>query len=324
MYKLQAKRVKATAGRVWSSNLSKIRKSLKNVYHKCKNQYSESTRYPPKTSYDCDQEDLSTDEETNLTAMLQDIKTIQCELLSQITNIVSEVPKIQKNVDFFQKHTEGMETRMNANENKQHTVTKEIFFLRKEIDDLKKKVIELENQNSCASVHYLEILEREKGKEIIKHFHQLIEPETSISTDAEIHSKEPKTMSSYLQPTGHPEENTSSTKVKNLKKINQPDASRHLKKANPHIHIYPDFRTWIKLTFVHGEKWGFFLSPTKLEEFIQWLLSRPTIPLEEPQCITQRYYPLAGSIAGLTTICLSVFNYICCLFGSSKEQVTRL
>ncbi|XP_037380492.1 coiled-coil domain-containing protein 54 [Talpa occidentalis] len=327
MYKLQTKRVKAAAGQMWSSNLSKIRKSVKNVYHKCKNQYSESTRHPSKTSYDCDQEDISTDEEMNLTVMFQDIKTAQIELLSKMTNIVNEVSKIQKNVDFYQKQTEGMETRMNANENKQHTITKSFFSMKENIDALKKKVIELENQSFCSSIHCLEILEREKGKEIIELLHQLIQPETSkktsTSTASEIPSKEPKTIPSDLQPTGQSGEKNS-PKVKNLKKSNQQNASRRLKKASPHIHIYPDFSTWIKLTFVHGEKWGFFLSPTKLEEFLQWLLSRPTIPPEEPQLITQKYYPLTGPIAGLTTICLSVFNYIYCLFGSSKEQVTRL
>lgn len=90
------------------------------------------------------------------------------------------------------------------------------------------------------------------------------------------------------------------------------------------ICIYPDFNTWIKLTFVRGGKWRFFLSATKLEKFIQWLLCRPAIPPEEPLVITQRYCPLTGPIVSLTTICLSVFNYIYCLFGSSKEEVTRL
>ncbi|KAG8509494.1 Coiled-coil domain-containing protein 54 [Galemys pyrenaicus] len=310
---------------MWSSNLSKIRKSLKNVYHKCKNQYSEPTRYPSMTSYDRDQEDISNDEEMNVTVMFQDIKTTQIELLNQMTNIISEVSKIQKNVDFYQKQTEGMETRMNADENKQRTVTKGIFSMKEDINALKKKVIELENQNSCSSIHCLEILERENGKEIIELLQQLMQPETlkkaSTTTNSEIPSKEPKIMPSYLQPTDQSEEKTISSKVKKMKKSKQQNASRCLKKANPHIHIYPDFSTWIKLTFVHGGKWGFFLSPTNLEEFIQWLLSRPTIPPEEPQLIIQRYYPLTGPIASLTTICLSVFNYIYCLFGSSKEQV---
>lgn len=68
------------------------------------------------TSYDCDQDDMSTDEEMNLIVMLQDIKTAQIELLSQMTDILSVVSKMQENTDFYQKQMEILETRMNVNE----------------------------------------------------------------------------------------------------------------------------------------------------------------------------------------------------------------
>ncbi|KAB0403764.1 hypothetical protein E2I00_001957 [Balaenoptera physalus] len=115
--------------------------------------------------------------------------------------------------------------------------------------------------------------------------------------------KEPEKVPSYPKPTDHLEEKTISPQIKALKK---------------------NFNTWIKLTFVRVGKWRFFLSATKLEKFIQWLLCRPAIPPEEPLVITQRYCPLTGPVVNLTTIYLSVFNYIYCLFGSSKEEVTRL
>ncbi|XP_058411509.1 coiled-coil domain-containing protein 54 [Diceros bicornis minor] len=328
MYRLQTKRVKAAVGQMWTSNLSKIRQSLKNVYHKCKNQHTDSTRHPTMTSYDCDQDDVNTDEEMNLKVMLQDIKTAQIELLSQMTDIVSAVSKIREKTDFHQKQMEVLETRMDVNEDKQHTVTKDVFSMKENIDALKKKVTELENQNSSSSIHCLETLEGEKGKEFIELLHKLIQPETlkntSASTDSEISSAEPEKVPSYHKPTDHLEEKTISPKIKPLKKSNHQNSLRSFKKAKSNIYIYPDFSTWIKLTFVYGGKWRFFLSATKLEEFIQWLLSRPTIPLEEPQLISQRYCPFSGPIASLTRICLSVFNYIYCLFGSSKEEVTRL
>ncbi|CAD7670856.1 unnamed protein product [Nyctereutes procyonoides] len=328
MYRLQTKRVKAAAGQMWTSNLSKIRRSLKNVYHKYKNQHPDSTRDPTSTSYDCDKDDITTDEEMSLRAMLQDIKTAQIELVSQLTDIVSVVSKIQEKIDFYQKQIEILETRMNINEDKQGTITKDIFSMKKDINALKKKVTELENQNSSSTIHCLEVPEGERGKEIIEQLHKLIQPETLkntlASTDYGISSAEPENVPSYPELTDHLEEKTISPKVKTLGKNNHQNALRSFKKAKSNIYIYPDFSTWIKLTFVHGGKWRFFLGATDLEEFIQWLLSRPAISPEEPQLVTQRYCPFTGLISSLTTFCLSVFNYIYCSFGSSKEEITRL
>ncbi|XP_032708539.1 coiled-coil domain-containing protein 54 [Lontra canadensis] len=330
MYKLQTKRVKAAAGQMCTSNLSKIRQSLKNVYHTCNNQHPDSTRHPTMPSHDCDKDVLSTDEEMNLKAMLRDIKTTQIELLSQMTDIVGVVSKIQGKIDFYQKQLEVLETRMNVNENKQSTITKDIFSMKKDIDTLKKKVTELENQNSCSSIHCLEVLEGEKGKEIIEQLHKLLQPETLksvstvASTDHELSSAEREKMPSYREAMDDLEDKTISPKIKTLEKSNHQNMLRSFKKAKSNIYIYPDFGTWIKLTFVHGGKWRFFLSATELEEFIQWLLSRPTTPLEEPQLVTQRYNPFTGPIASLTTFCLSVFNYVYYLFGFSKEEVTQL
>ncbi|XP_068829707.1 coiled-coil domain-containing protein 54 [Capricornis sumatraensis] len=328
MYKLQAKRVKAAAGQMWNSNFSKIRQSLKNAYHKCKNQYPNSTRCPAMTSHDCDQEDLDADEEMNLLVMLQDIKTTQLELLSQMTGMICALSKIQERTDFCQKQMEVLETKMNVNENKQCTTAEDIVSVKEDIDALKKKVTELGNQNSCSNVHCLEVLDGEKGKEIIELLHKVTQPETLKNTltsiDSEISSAEPEKMLSYPNSTDHLEEKTISPQIKALKKSNYQNALRSFQKAKSNIYIYPDFNTWIKLTFVHGGKWRFFLSATKLEEFIQWLLSRPTFLPEEPEVITQKYCLFTGPITSLTTICVSVFNYVYCLFGSSKEEVTRL
>nr|XP_027798974.1 coiled-coil domain-containing protein 54 [Marmota flaviventris] len=327
MYRFHTQRAKAAAGHMWTSNLCKIRKSLKNVYQKRKIQRPDSTRYPTMTSCGGDQHDVSLDEEMNLTVMLQEIKISQIELLGQMTDIVSAVSKIQEKIDHYQKQMEVLETRMTVNEDKQDTATKDILSMKKDIDALKKKVSELENQSSCPSIHCLEVLKGERGKEIIELLHNYIQSETSknmsASKDSEI-SPEPEKMPSYPEPTGHLEEKPVSPQIETLKESNIKPASRRLKKARSNIYIYPDFGTWIKLTFVHGGKWGFFLSATKLEEFIQWLLSRPVIFPEEPQIIPKRDCSLTGPITSLTTICLSVFNYIYCLFGSSKEEVTRL
>lgn len=321
MYKYQTKRVKAAAGKMWPSNLSKIRQSLKNVYHKFNNKDPDSTRNPTITSYDCDQDD-SADEEMSVIGMLQDIKTAQIDLLRKMTDIVSAVSKFQGKTDLYQKQMEVLETRMNVNEDKQYTIAKDIFCMRENIDALKKKVIELENQN-CS-----EVPEGEKGKEVMKLLHKLIQLQTLkntlASTNSEISPAKPEKVPSYSDPTDHLEEEKNFPKIKILKQSNHQNALRSFKKAKSNIYIYPDISTWIKLTFVHGGKWRFFLSATKLEEFIQWLLSRPTIPPEEPQLITQRYCPLTGPIVSLTTICLSVFNYIYCLFGFLKEEITRL
>ncbi|KAK1343857.1 hypothetical protein QTO34_014411 [Cnephaeus nilssonii] len=327
MYKHQAKRVKAAAGKMWPSNLSKIRQSLKNVYHNFNNQHPDSTRNPTITSYGCDQDD-STDEEMSVIGMLQDIKTAQIDLLRKMTDIVRAVSKFQGKTDFYQKQMEVLETRINVNEDKQCTTTKDIYSMKENIDALKKKVTELENKHSSSRIYCSEVLEGEKGKEVMELLHKLIQPQTLentlASTESEISSAEPEKVPNYSDPTDHLEEKTISPKIKILKQSNHQNALKSFKRAKSSIYIYPDISTWIKLTFVHGGKWRFFLSATKLEEFIQWLLSRPTIPPEEPQLITQRYCPLTGPIVSLTTICLSVFNYIYCLFGFVKEEITRL
>ncbi|XP_003825101.1 coiled-coil domain-containing protein 54 [Pan paniscus] len=324
MYTLHTKRVKAAARQMWTSNLSKVRQSLKNVYHKCKIRHQDSTGYPTVTSDDCNQDDDSYDRKMNLPVVLQDVKTAQVELFSQMTDIVHMIPKVQEKTDLYQKQMEVLETRMNVNEDKQCTATKDILSMKEDIKALKKKVTELENQNSCSTIHCLEILEGERGKEIT----ELIQPatlkNTLASTDMEISSAEPEKVPSYPKSTDHLEKKTISPQMKTLKKRNHQNASRSFEKPKPNIYIYPDFSTWIKLTFVHGGKWTFFLSATKLEEFIQWLLSRPTILPEEPQVITQRYCPFTGPILSLTTICLSIFNNIYGFICSLKEEVTRL
>ncbi|XP_006872347.1 PREDICTED: coiled-coil domain-containing protein 54-like [Chrysochloris asiatica] len=326
MSKLQTKRVKSAAGRMWTSNVSKIRQSLKNVYHKCKTQHL--YKYPSMASYDCTQNDISTDEEMNLKVMLQDIKTSQLELLRQMTDIVTSVTKIEEKNGLYQKQMEALEIKVSVNKNKQCTITNNIFSIKEDIDTLKKKIMELENQNFCSNIPCLQVLEGEKGKEIKELLQKLMESETlkktSVSTESRISSTPPEKVPNHPGSDDHLKETASSPKIKSLKKSNHSSVSRSFQKMNSNIYIYPDFSTWIKLTFVHGGKWRFFLSATNLEDFIQWLLARQTVIPKETQLNTQRYYPFARLIASFTTICLSVFNYVYCLFVSSKEDVTRL
>lgn len=323
MYRLHTQR--AAAGRVWTSSLRKIRRSLKSAYQKCKSQHSYSISHPTTTPYDCNQDALSLNEEMNLTAMLQDIKRGQMELLSQMTNIVSAISSIQEKIDHYQKQMEALETRISISEDRQIAATKDIVSMKEDIDSLKKKVKELESQNSYSSIRCLEVLEGQKGKEIVQLFHKLLQPETSKDLESEISFAESGRVSSYPEPTGQIREKTKSPQTKTLKKTNSlQNAAVSCKKVRSNIYIYPDFSTWIKLTFVHGGKWRFFLSATKLEEFVQWLLTRPTILPEEPQTTSQRDWAFTGPIANLATICLSLFNYMYCLFGSSKQEITRL
>ncbi|XP_052013983.1 coiled-coil domain-containing protein 54 [Apodemus sylvaticus] len=329
MYRLHTKRVRAAAGQVWAANLHRIRRSLKNVYQKCKTRHSYSTSYPTMASCDCDQDALSLNEEMNLPAMLQDIKTGQMELLGQMTDIVSAISNIQEKINHYQSQMEALETRININEDKQTATTKDILSMKEDITTLKKKVTELESQNSCSSIHCLEVLEGQKGKEFVQLLHKLLQHEspkgTATSPDTVISSAEPEREPSYPEPTGELKKKTMSPQNMTLKKNNSlQNAPVGCKKVKSNIYIYPDFSTWIKLTFVHGGNWRFFLSATKLEEFLQWLLSRPTVLPEEPQIIPQRDYAFTGAIETLATICLSLFNYVYYLFGSSKEEITRL
>ncbi|XP_031219916.1 coiled-coil domain-containing protein 54 [Mastomys coucha] len=329
MYRFNTKRVRAAAGQAWTTNLHKIRRSLKNVYQKCKTHHSYSTNYPTRASYDCDEDTLSLKEEMNLPVMLQDIKMGQMELLNQMTNIVSTISNIQVKINHYQNQMEALETRIDISEDRQTATTKDILSMKEDINTLKKKVTEMESQNSFSSIHCLEVLEGQKGKEFVQLLHKLLQPETPKSTatspDTLIPSAEPERVPSYPEPTGELKKKTMSPQNITQKKNNSlRNASVGCKKVRSNIYIYPDFSTWIKLNFVHGGNWRFFLSATKLEEFIQWLLSRPTILPEEPQIIPQRDYAFTGAIERLATICLSLFHYVYCLFGSSKEEITRL
>nr|XP_004664038.2 coiled-coil domain-containing protein 54 [Jaculus jaculus] len=328
MYRSQTKRVKIAAGHIWTSNVYKIRQSLKSVYRKCKIQHPYSTRYPTVTSDDCDQDGACLSEERNFTVMLQDIKTAQVELLGQMTDIVSAVSSIQKKIDHYQKQMNVLETRMNINENKHITITKDILSMREDIGAIKKKVTELANQNPHASTHSLEVLRAQSGKEVIDVLHKLIQPETerdvASSEDTEVCAAEPEKVPRHSEPADHLEEKTMTPKIQTLTQRHPQNASVSFQKTKSNIYIYPDFSTWIKLTFVHGGKWTFFLRATQLEEFVQWLLSRSTTLPEDAQIIPQRGDPFTGPVVSLTTICLSIFNYICYLFGCSKKEVTRL
>ncbi|KAM6225208.1 coiled-coil domain-containing protein 54 [Rhynchocyon petersi] len=328
MYKLQTKRIKCAAGQMWTSNVSKVRQSLKNVYQKCKAHHLHSTKYPPMASYDCAQEDVSFDEEMSLKVMLQDIKNAQIELHRQLIDIVSSVTKIQEKNELYQKQVTALEATVNVTKDKQCTLTDNVFSVQEDIDVLKKMMRELENQNSCSSIHCLEVLEGEKSREIRELLQKLLQSDTlkktSLSSEVRLSLTTPEKVPNYSGPTGHVKEKLISPKMETLTRNNLSSTSRRFKTTKPDISIYPDFSTWVKLTFVHGGKWRFFLSATKLEEFIQWLLSRPTTLHEEPQLIAQRYCPFAGPISSLTTICISVFNYVYYLFSSSKFEVTRL
>lgn len=186
--------------------------------------------------------------------MLQDIKRGQMELLSQMTHIVSAISSIQEKIDHYQKQMEALETRISISEEKQIAATKDIVSMREDINSLKKKVMELESQNSYSSIHCLEVLEGQKGKEIVQLFHKLLQPETK-DLDSEISSAESGRVSSYPEPTGQIREKTKSPQIKTLKKNNSlQNASMNCKKVRSNIYIYPDFGTWIKLTFVHGGK----------------------------------------------------------------------
>ncbi|KAM8770506.1 LOW QUALITY PROTEIN: coiled-coil domain-containing protein 54 [Rhynchonycteris naso] len=231
MCKLQTKMVKATAGKMWTSNITKIRQSLKHVYHKLETA-PYLTRNLTMITYGGDQDNISTMENNVIViVMLQDVTTAQTDHLSKVSSDfkISAVLKIQGKTDIYQKQMEVLEIIINVNKGKQCSITKSIFFMKENIDVLKEKY---------------------------------------------------------------------------------------------NIYIYSNFSMGIKLIIVHGGKWRFLFNATKLGEFMQWLLSRPTIPPEELK--TQRYCPFIGPIESLSTICLSAFDYIYCLFGFSKEVVTRL
>lgn len=326
MYKFHTRRVKATAGKIWTSNLSKIRKSVKNVYEKCRLKHPDFPGYPTETSYDGNQEDVCSGEDLSLTVMCQDVKTAQIELHNQMTDVVKAISKIQRMTDDSKKQIEQLESGLRVNEDKQCATTDVILAMKENIDTLTKKVTDLEKQNSCYHVCSSGYLEGKMEKDTIDLLHKFIQKKTLntlASTGHESTSVE-KVPPSYPEPVDRFEKKTASPKMKPLRKKKYPNSSRNVKGMKPDIYIYPDLTTWVKLTFIHGGKWGFFLSPTKLETFLQWLLPRTATIPEESQLTPKGECLLARPITSFTAICMSVINYIYCLFSSSKEEVTRL
>ncbi|XP_048191362.1 coiled-coil domain-containing protein 54-like [Perognathus longimembris pacificus] len=304
-----------------------IRQSFKNICQKCNIRHRSSSRYPTVTPHDSDEDDISLDEEIKFTEILQDIQTAQKDLLKQITDMTIVISKIQKKIDYYHKQTDILQTRINANESKQAIFTNSILSMKENISTLKKKMAELENLNSYSNIHCLEIPEEETGMKIIELFQKFVQLEaqknTSISTDSNM-STANSTEVPIPESTCSLEENPISPTGKTPKRSNPENTSRNSQKARSNIYMYPDFRTWIKLMFVQGGKWRVFLHASNLDEFVQWLLCRPTEHPEEALITPHRESLFGGFIENLTKLYLSVVNYFYCRFGFSEVEVTRL
>uniref|UniRef100_F7C1D0 Coiled-coil domain containing 54 n=1 Tax=Monodelphis domestica TaxID=13616 RepID=F7C1D0_MONDO len=322
MHRFFTKRVKTATGHMWTQNNSKMQKYLKNDGQNCKVQPQASVQMVTKTKDSHPMDAISNNEEMNITVMFQDIKTSQDVLLSQLTNIVTAVSTIQEKIDTYQKQMEVIETRVGANEDRQSKMANDLLLLKEDVTALKKIATDLEAQNACSSLHCVEIPDGGKSREIVELIHNVMG--SAIQQNSLVTTAELEKVHSMAGSPSHQDEKAGSHMIKTLKENSQENSVRSLKSTNSNIYAYPDFNTWIKLTFVHGGKWRFFLSATKLEEFIQWVLTRPAVFPGQPQLIAQKYYPFAGPLTCLTTLCLSAFNYLYCFFHSLKEQVTRI
>ncbi|XP_051847157.1 coiled-coil domain-containing protein 54 [Antechinus flavipes] len=322
MHRLLAKRVKTAAGHMWTTNTYSVQKHFKNDVQNCKVQSQTSIRALSKAT---DGRFFSRAEEMNLplAVMLRDIKTSQDVLLSQLTDLVTAMSTIQEKIDTYQKQMEVIETRVSMNEFRQSKMAHDILLIKKDVIVLKKIATDLEAQSACSTLHCVEIPDGDKNREIVELIHDVVGPTTQQNSP--VATAELEKVHGMSESRAHQDEKTGSQMIKTLKENHlQEKTTRNMKKANSNIYVCPDFSTWIKLTFVHGSKWGFFLSVAKLEEFIQWVLTRPAVFPRKPQLIAQKYYPIAGPFTGLTTLCLSAFNYLYCFFYSVKEQVTRM
>ncbi|KAM4818340.1 coiled-coil domain-containing protein 54 [Thomomys bottae] len=325
MYKVHTRRARAAVGSMWNRNLSKIRQSFQNVYQKCNIRHSCLARHPTMNSHESDEDDLSFDEETNFTEILQDIQTSQDDLLNQTTDMVIMIARIQEKMDHYDMQIEILQSRMSANEDKQATITKDILSLKESIEVSKNKMIELEKWNPCANIHCLEVPGKEAREKFNKLFQKFVRPDaqnTSILTDSEMSTA--NSEEGPVPESSHSLEEKKSPKGKTPKRSNPENASRNLQEAKSNIYIYPDLGTWIKLTFVQGGRWRFFLHATKIDEFAPWLLSRPTENSEEPVITLHRESLFSRFIENLTKICLSVLNYFYFRFGLSEVEVPRL
>ncbi|XP_036599243.1 coiled-coil domain-containing protein 54 [Trichosurus vulpecula] len=324
MLRLLTKRAKTVAGHMRTTNNYSVQKYFKNNVQNCKIQPPTSVRVLSKATNGRPINSFNRDEEKNLplTLMFHDIKTSQDVLLRQLSNVVTAVSTIQEKIDTYQKQMEVIETRVSINEDRQFKMANDLLLIKEDVTVLKKIATDLKAQSTCSPLHCAEISDGEENREIVELIHNVMGPtiqQNSAVATAEL-EKVHGTSGSRL----HQDEKAGSQLIKTLKENSQENSVRSLKKENSNIYVYPDFSTWIKLTFVHGGKWRFFLSATKLEEFVQWVLTRPAVFPGKPQLIAQRHYPFAGLFTCLTTLCLSAFNYLYCFFHSTKEQVTRM
>ncbi|XP_043847191.1 coiled-coil domain-containing protein 54 [Dromiciops gliroides] len=322
MHRLLTKRVKAAAGQMWTTNNYSVQKYFKNDVQHCKVQPRTSVRIVSKATDAHPLDAFCRDGDMNLIVMFQDIKTSQDVLLSQLTDIVTAVSIIQEKIDTYQKQMEVIEMRVSVNEDRRSQMANDLLLIKSDVTVLKKIATELEAQSACSTLHCVELPDGEKSREIVELIHNVMGP--TIPQNSLVTTGELEKVHSMLGSRPQQDEKAGSQMIKILKENSQENIVRSLKKANSNIYVYPDFSTWIKLTFVHGGKWRFFLSATKLEEFIQWVLTMPAVFPGKPQLIAQKYYPFAGPFTCLTTLCLSAFNYLYCFFHSGKEQVTRM
>ncbi|XP_074157197.1 coiled-coil domain-containing protein 54 [Sminthopsis crassicaudata] len=324
MHRLLAKRVKTAAGHMWTTNTYSVHE-CKNDVQNCKVQPRTSVRTLSKATDGRFTDAFSRDEEMNLplAVMFQDIKTSQDILLSQLTDIVTAMSTIQEKIDTYQKQMEMIETRVSMNEDRQSKMAHDLLSIKEDVIVLKKIATGLEAQSACSTLHSVEIPDGDKNREMMELIHDLVGPTTQQNLP--LATAELEKVHGVSESRAHQEEKAGSQMIKSLKENHlQEKTARDLKKANSNIYVCPGFITWLKLTFVHGSKWGFFLSATKLEEFIQWVFTRPAVFPGKPQLRAQKYYPMAGPFTCLTTLCLSAYNYLYCFLYSVKEQECRV
>ncbi|XP_038622311.1 coiled-coil domain-containing protein 54 [Tachyglossus aculeatus] len=303
MHKLSFKNLKSTAENLWNSHFVRLRGSIKNG--------SRARSLNPTASLSKGVEErpsqpLPRNEELDLAAAVQDIRTGQASLYEEMMDVVDLVAAMHDKFDAHQKQMEALGDRVRANEVGATKLDQYLCMLDQTINLFQEKAADLGGQCECPNAHWEEHPEEMEEREMMDLLHQILMP---IAQE-----EGPERLREPSAP--NPGENRWDP-MKSVRQTPWENPAHISEQADAEIYVYPDSGAWIDLAFPLGRKWRVLLSATRLEELMHWILTRSSF-LEMPQ---QRS-AFSGPIACLNTLCLSTFNYLYWLYLSLKERVT--
>ncbi|XP_001518708.1 coiled-coil domain-containing protein 54 [Ornithorhynchus anatinus] len=304
MHRLSFKNLKSTAENLWNSHFIRLRGSIKN---------GSRARSPNPTSGLSEGDEgrpsqpLPRNQELDLAAAVQDIRTGQASLYEEMMDVVGQVAVMNDKFDAHQKQMEALGDRVRANEVGATKLDKYLCTLDQTINLFQEKAADLGSQCECPGARWEESPEETEEREMMDLLHRLLMMPLA----------QEEAPDSQREPSAPTPGEDGWVPIKSVRQPPWENPALIPEQAAAEIYVYPDFGTWIDLAFPLGTKRRVLLSTTRLEELMRWILTRSAF-LEIPQ---QRS-AFSGPIGWLNTLCFSTCNYLYWLYLSLKERVT--